>query len=169
MREIVLTKGKVALVDDKDYDYLNQWKWSYHPAGYAKRTIDTCKSNIRRTTATVFMHRQICSLSNLDAQIDHINGDGLDNRRSNLRVCTHAQNAMNKRKALNKTSNYKGVYFCKTHKRFIAQIKLNGKSTHVGIYRTEKEAAKAYNDAALKHFKEFAKINDLQEEALSQL
>lgn len=157
MATLLLTQNKKALVDEEDYGYLSQWKWSYHPEGYAKRTLDTHRSSSRRTTTTRFLHQEV--FKSPSQRIDHINGNKLDNRKCNLRGATVAQNAMNKKKCSKYSSKYKGVHWCKKAKKWIAQIKLQGKSTHLGSSCREEEAANIYNIAAIKHFGEFAKLN----------
>ncbi len=95
--------------------------------------------------------------------VDHINGDGLDNRRCNLRVTSQKFNNRNARKRKKGTSIYKGVHFCEVTKKWKAQIQINKKKKSLGGYFTEKEAAEAYNEEALKLFKEFAVINNFKE------
>jgi len=95
---------------------------------------------------------------------DHINGDGCDNRRCNLRFCTHSQNIMNKRKRLGCSSIYKGVSWRKARRKWAAYIRVDGRLKHLGYFGDESEAARAYDKEARKHFKEFAKPN-LAEEA----
>ena len=94
-----------------------------------------------------------------DMIVDHINGDTLDNRKQNLRICTQSGNCMNRRKGANKTSIYKGVTFLKSKKRWMAQIKTKGNRKPLGTFKTEDKAAIAYNIAAIKMFGEFARPN----------
>ena len=99
MKHIPLTQGKVAIVDDKDYEYLNQWKWYAHKKGntyYARRSINY-KLNGKKKTRTIQMHNIVLSKTDVSKEIDHKNHNGLDNRLSNLRICTHAQNLANQR------------------------------------------------------------------------
>lgn len=135
-RRISLTRGKFALVSDEDYDRLNQYNWSCDRQGYACRQGP--RQGNRRTL--VLMHRFI-----LDAptglQVDHINGDTLDNRRDNLRICTHLENVMN-RPGRGGTSKYKGVFYDKRRDRYYARH--GGK--HIGSFRSEDDAARAYDD-----------------------
>jgi len=102
MQLILLTQHKYSLVDDKDFDYLNQWKWHYK-RGYAIR-YDTKRKK------WIFMHRIILTPPD-GFETDHINNNPLDNRRSNLRMVTHQQNIMNQKVSKNNTSGYKGVYW----------------------------------------------------------
>lgn len=152
MREIHLTKGAVALVDDEDFETLSRRRWyATVMAGgltYAATSID------RRN---VTMHRLL-----LDAPeghvIDHVNGNTLDNRRANLRVATVRQNNINAATPSTNTSGYRGVSWDKEKGKWRVQIRLNGKVKRLGRFDDIKDAARAYNDAATAHFGEFARI-----------
>ncbi|HUW14188.1 MAG TPA: HNH endonuclease, partial [Anaerolineae bacterium] len=153
---IPLTQNKVAIVDDADFEWLNQWKWCAHKerAGYyAIRGIW-----INGKTRRVYMHRLILNLPP-DMQTDHINGNGLDNRRLNLRVCTQSQNNANRRKWVSCSSQYKGITWDKLRGKWQARINLNGEQKHLGRFDDEHEAAVAYNEAATKLFDGFARLN----------
>jgi len=139
--------GKVALVDDKDFEYLNQFKWFVSPKGYVTRTLKGIK-----------MHRVILELTNPKIQGDHINRDKLDNQRNNLRIATNAQNCSNRVFTKNK---YKGVCFDKSTNKFIGQITHNGKH-YLSRHKTELEAALWYNKKAVELHKEFANLNKIQ-------
>jgi hypothetical protein len=157
-REIQLTRGKVALVDDEDFDWLNQWKWYAQPnvfAGkkaYAQRTQYISSEN----KVGVMMHRLIMGATR-GLEVDHINGDGLDNRRCNLRLCTRTENARNLRKSKANTSGYKGV--SKYFNKWQARLETNGKQVFVGLFPTIEEAARAYDAKAKELFGEFAGLN----------
>lgn len=155
MKKIKLTQGKYTLVDDADFEWLNQWKWhaiKNYNKFYALRTEK--EKNIR-------MHRFILNPP-FKKEIDHINGDGLDNRRENLRICTHSENLKNREKQSNNLSGFKGVCWNKSDKRWVGQIFLKGKKCiYLGFFKTKEEAALAYNQAAKKYFGEFAKLNNL--------
>ena len=157
MKTIELTQGKVAIVDDEDYEYLNKLKW-YYSNGYAIRNLPT----INGKRGTMWMHRVIINTPD-KMDTDHKNGDMLDNRRINLRACTHSDNLLNRDKTKKNIVGYKGVYIKKgrKHNIYCAAIKYTGKLKHLGYFRTPKEAAKTYNKAALKYHGEFAKINDI--------
>lgn len=156
MKEILLTRGLVSMVDDEDYDWLSQWKWyatsKDHKHWYAARKTNKGK---RRTIA---MHREILKVP-VGTITDHINGNGLDNRKKNLRECSIAQNGRNRPKPENNTSGYKGVFWLDNRKRWGAQIQMNNKSKRLGYFKNLEEAAHAYDNAAIKYFGEFAKLN----------
>lgn len=152
-KSIPLTQGKFALVDDEDYEKINKYKWCYLGNGYACRTLWPSRK-------MVLMHREIANTPD-GMFTDHINGDGLDNRRSNLRICTQAENTRNQRLSALSTSGYKGVHRWKrgVTKKWSAHIQINKKQMTIGYYATAEEAAHAYDEAAIKHHGEFAKLN----------
>lgn len=153
-REIPLTRGMVAIVDDEDYEWLNQWKWYYRASamtGYATRDDSSGDKRIR-----IHMHRLIANPSP-DKDVDHIDGDGLNNRRRNLRICTHAENVRNNRKFFGATSEYKGAIYVLGAWR--ARITAQGKMRALGTFLTELDAARAYDNAARKLFGEYACLN----------
>lgn len=158
MKEIQLTQGKVALVDDEDFDYLNQWKWhayKQHRNNFYARTV-IC--NIKERTP-ILMHRLLVKCEG--KIIDHISGDGLDNRKCNIRVCNRAQNAINRRININNLSGFKGVSWFKPLNKWRAQIQYKVIVYHLGCFEKPIDAARAYNNAAQKYHGEFAKLNIL--------
>jgi len=155
MKEIPLTQGKVALVDDADYERLSKFKWCYND-GYA-----VCKP---RRGQKIYMHREIMQTPK-GMEVDHANSCGLDNRRENMRNCTRSQNQANRGCQSNNKYGYKGVSFSNREKKFRAMIQIGGRKIHVGYFYTAKEAAMAYNDAAKNVHGEFAKLNTISEEA----
>lgn len=155
MKEIQLTQGKVALVDDEDFEWLNQWKWHIHSLGYACRT--TLKSEGKKTV--ILMHRVIFGLvqnESFHSVIDHINGNKIDNRKSNIRVCNQSKNNMNKGMAPNNKSGYKGVSWSNHRNSWVSFIKVDGKNKNLGSFTTKEEAHKAYQSAAKILHGEFA-------------
>lgn len=153
MKYILLTKGKRTLVDDEDYEYLKQWKW-YFGSRYAQRQEYLGKINGKYQQKTVYMHRELCSS---DEDVDHINGDTLDNRRSNLRACTHQQNSYNQKLRKSNTSGYKGVSWHKQRKKWVVQLQYNGKKLHLGLFTDIEDAVKAYNDKSILVYGDFAR------------
>jgi hypothetical protein len=151
MKNISLTQGKFAMVDDEDYEYLNRHKW-YFEKGYAARKEGVIRGKI------TYMHRVIMQTPD-GMDTDHINGNKLDNRRENLRVCTHAQNTRNRNYQINNTSGYKGVSFDKSRNKWHVAIKVNGLHINKGRYDTVEEAARAYDEAARYYFGEYAGLN----------
>lgn len=156
MKEIKLPKGRVALVDDEDYERVNQFRWRATKEFNTLYAVRVIKVYGRRTTLR--MHRFILGLTDKKIQVDHRSGDGLNNQRSNLRIATNQQNGRN-RVGVNKTSQFKGVYFNKEKNKYTAQIKLNYKTRYIGHFPSEIEAARAYDIRAKELFGEFARPN----------
>ena len=155
MKQIPLTQNKFALVDDEDFKYLNQWKWHYHK-GYATRAGKMV--NYKREIEKIYMHRLILNTPK-GLETDHNNGDKLNNCRSNLRIVTKSQNKMNTGIRKDNISGFKGVYFDKYWDKWRSRIKKDGKQIHVGYFKSLPEAVLAYNEAAIKYFGEFARLN----------
>lgn len=158
MKTIELTQGKVALVDDEDFDRVSQFKWcaSKHPQKnsiiwYAVRTV-----RISRTAKTVRMHRFILPGY---AEIDHCDCNGLNNQKFNLRPATSSNNKANRRKSVHCSSKFKGVNWRKAQQKWCARIKLDKKEKWLGYFDDEIEAARAYDREAKKQFGEFARLN----------
>lgn len=159
---ISLTKGKSTIVDDGDYRHLMQWKWAYRK-GYASRTKNYYKEDGKRSSYPISMQREILNPP-VKMQVDHINNEKLDNRRLNLRICTPSQNCGNKPKcSIEKHSFYKGVSWNKRDKIWCSQIMINRKPKWLGTFPSQESAAKAYNEAAIKHFGDFARLNIIGE------
>lgn len=141
---ISLTQGKVTLVSDQDFEKLNKYKWCFD-GQYAQRRI---------RTKTLRMHRDIFDVPK-GMQVDHIDGDHLNNTRENLRICTNAENQMNR----SKKGMYKGVTLHKETGKFRAYIKKDGKQIHLGLFEKPEDAAKEYDRAAVELFGSFARTN----------
>ena len=161
MKMIPLSQGKFAKVDEDDFERVNQYKWSYIN-GYAQRAKYR-QDGKRRLYG---LHRFVMGLSmESDLMVDHINGDKLDNRKVNLRICTKGQNNNNhgpKNRLGKGTSKYKGVsYKGDTVKKWRSRITIGRKEINLGRFDSEEEAARAYNEAAKEHFGEFAWLNDV--------
>lgn len=159
-RKIKLTQGKFALIDDCDYELVRPFKWH----AKKERTRFYASSSIwnGKRHRNIRMHRLLLGESCLGLDVDHKNHDTLDNRRSNLRVCTRSQNIMNTRKRPNKTSKYLGVSKCNKVDRWRSTISKDGKNYHLGNFKSELDAAVAYNKKAKELFGEFAVLNLLE-------
>ena len=152
-------KGKFALVDNEDYEYLNQFHWSIDGSGYPQRA-----TKINGKHRPIRMHRDILKLVGSETS-DHKDLNKLNNQRSNLRRCTKQDNNRNMGLLKTNTSGYKGVWFYKGKwriKRWVAEIHVNSKKINLGNYYTKEEAALSYNQAAQKYFGEFARLNEIR-------
>jgi hypothetical protein len=163
-KEIPLTKGQVAIVDAADYEWLSKFKWyatkSTGTSYYATRIEYVGKGKSK----TYYMHRDILKPKS-DERIDHINLDKLDNRKVNLRICSHQQNCFNTlgKNRLNKvTSKYKGVSYYARERKYVAEIRPDGKKIVLGYFENEIDAATVYNAAAQIYFGEFAWLNPVE-------
>ena len=159
-KEIKLTQGKATLVDDADFEWLNQWNWTtsnVEDKHYAIR--NDYKSKGRNNL--VRMHRVIMGDRCKGLDVDHIDGDGLNNQRSNLRACTRAENLRNRRKPKMNKEKYMGIqtYKGKRKTTYRAIIGHNGKVYHLGMFPTPEDAARKYDEKAREFFGEFARTN----------
>lgn len=156
MKKIKLTQGKYALVDNSDFELLNQWKWNYS-SGYARRIQE---KNGKRSI--IYMHRLLMGNVRsilIKTVVDHINRNKLDNRKNNLRICTQFQNTHNHGINKNNTSGFKGVSWSKNINRWHASIWLKRKNIHIGYFKNKKTAAKAYDEFSKRLHKEFGRLN----------
>lgn len=156
MREIYLSQGKVALVDDQDFEWLSQWKWSVLITSWTDYAVRSeYVGNYRQKT--IRMHRFILGAKK-GQEIDHHDRNGLNNQRNNLRFCSGSQNMGNVGSKPH-TSKFKGVCRPTGYKKWWAQIKRNGKNTLIGVFDREEDAALAYDKAAIETFGNYARIN----------
>ena len=155
MKLIPLTRGYFTKVDDEDFIDVASKRWH---ASISSNAVRASRSEtIDGKSRHVFLSRYIMKPPR-DKYVDHINGDTLDNRRCNLRICTAQENNRNSIKKRVNTSGYKGVHWNKHSQKWTASICLNSKSIHLGSFTEVEEAVKAYNVAAKKYFGEFAKL-----------
>jgi len=165
MKIIGLTKGYEAIVDDADFEWMSAFKWYAQPStrgsvyAYRSFTLDGIKQ-------AESMHRKLMGVTSSDVQIDHRNHNGLDNRRGNLRLATRLQNGRNRQKKKVSSSVYKGVAYWSvrggSNGRWGAYIRIKGKTKHLGFFPNEREAALAYNDAAMEAHGDFACLNQVR-------
>ena len=157
MREIQLTQGMVAKVDDEDYERLSRHKWyanKSYSVWYARRVEKLPDGK----WVTIRMHREIMG-AKPGQQLDHIDGNGLNNTRSNLRFATNQENARNRGFRSDNTSGFKGVSWNDQRGKWTAYIRLNGKQKHIGVFDSVVKAACAYDAAALDAYGQFARLN----------
>lgn len=161
--QIPLTHGRVALVDEGDLPIVSGIRWTAQVRKSPGNELWYAVSERKRGQA-ILMHRLILGLKARSEQCDHISGDGLDNRRSNLRLASNSQNQANRRKnaclrGRPTSSKYKGIYWDKTRHRWRAVLRHNGKLYRIGRFRNERDAAAAYDLLARKLFGDFARLN----------
>ena len=152
VRYIPLTKNQFAIVDAADYEWLSRYTWS---ASHCGRTFYAARNAGGRP---VLMHRLIMKPPK-GMVVDHIDGNGLNNRRSNLRICTQAENCRNRRPSSGGSSRFRGVYRCRVADRWIANLSVNNRTVYVGLFADEVEAALARDAAARKHHGPYAWLN----------
>jgi hypothetical protein len=170
MKTIVINSKKYGkheiFVDDEDFERVNQYKWHLIKPKNSKNNY--AGSNIylgNGKQKPITLHRFIMNVTDPKIHIDHIFHNGLDCQKKNLRTCNRSQNGANRTKNINSKSKYLGVYLSidkrndKTYSYWRAQLNINGKRTHIGSFKNELDAAKAYDKYAIKHYGDFANIN----------
>lgn len=162
MKMIPVSQNHVAMVDDEDYTRLQKYSWFYHGNGYAARGYHKDGRLV-----TIKMHQEILGKQVSGYEIDHINGNQLDNRKCNLRITTHHQNTFNCKKRIApipgvNPSKYKGVAWRNDRNKWRSTITYNGYRYYLGLYEKEEEAALAYNKAAVNYYGEFARLNKIE-------
>jgi hypothetical protein len=158
LKQISLTQGKFALIDDADYEWLNQWKW--HACRWGRTFYARRLYYLNRKQNGILMHREILKLKPSNIQeTDHIDGNGLNNQRVNLRSCTKGENRFNSKPYRNSSSRFKGVSRHSINQKWRASITKNGKFNSLGCFIDEVDAARAYDEKAKELFGDFARLN----------
>jgi hypothetical protein len=160
MKEIILPKGYKTIIDDEDFEKISNINWYVSTFGY----VVGYGKMVNGKRKLYRMHRVIVDAPK-DKVVDHVDGNKLNNQKSNLRICTPKDNNRNLKKRKNTKSKYKGVRKVKRAKGpdvYRATIQPEGKHIHLGYYKNEIDAAIAYNEAAIKYYKEFAKLNEIR-------
>jgi hypothetical protein len=153
LKTIITSNGVKTIVDDDDFEVYGKLRWKCDGVGYVRRNI-----RVNGKHKTVYLHRLVIGDPH-GYQVDHKNGNKVDNRKENLRKATGSQQRANTRLRKDNPHGLKGVTWIKNNKNWVAQICLKGRHVHLGVFTCKKEAAKAYDRAALKHFGEFACTN----------
>lgn len=158
MKLITLTRGQFAMVDDADFDWLNQWKWRAEKSKYNYYAVRYA-GKLNGKDIVLKMHRVILGLTDSKILGDHINLNGLDCQRNNLRKATSSQNNYNKKKQANCSSEFRGVSNHKIRDKWISQISYQGKLIYIGQYDDEIKAAISYDVKAIELYKDMALLN----------
>jgi hypothetical protein len=160
MKTLELSLGCVAMVDDEDFEWLSKFSCSTQRVdGKLKYGAISMRTTATGRTKKYLLHRIILGITDPKVYVDHKDGNGFNDQRSNLRIATNAQNQYNAKKHKDNTSGYKGVRWSKAGKCWIAQIQHNKKERHIGSFKCPIEAAKAYDAKAIELHGEFAKPN----------
>jgi len=152
---IYLTRGKESIIDKEDYDRVNKYMWHTGNHGYASH---------KNNSESLLLHRFIMSPKEGE-YVDHINGNKLDNRKVNLRICSNSENAMHRvNLQSNNKSGYQGVHFDKSRGKWMSYIKVDNKRIGLGRFNAKEEAIKVRKDAETKYFGEFKPLDNLKKE-----
>jgi len=161
MKTIPVSQGRTALIDDEDFEIVSQNKWSLKKSNHDRTEYAHRSIKVNGKWTHVSLHRFILNPPS-KMEVDHIDGNGLNCQRANMRLCTHKQNMRNMR--MHNKHGLKGVHFVGNlppHRQWMATIKINGFLKTIGHFPTLIEAGAAYNSMAVQHFGEFAKLNPI--------
>lgn len=162
MKIILLTRGKTTKVSNRDYRFLSLWKWRVNCYGYAVRAKNSVEVSETKRTGDILMHRVILE-AKVGQEVDHKDGDRLNNQRSNIRIASHAENQRNKKLYKTNKSGVKGVYYDSSRwnrlSRWRALIGFNGRQKTIGYFMSLNDAKNAYNKEAKKLHGDFARLN----------
>jgi phage-related protein len=159
MKTIPLTKNRFAMVDDDDFDKLSKHKWCVNCCGWGSKYLYAQRGKTSGGKIKFLMHRVIMNAKK-GQEIDHIDGNGLNNQKSNLRFVTRTQNQMNRIvQQVNNHSGFKGVCWDNKRGKWLAQIRVKTKTKFLGHFTNAEDAGKAYDDSAKIYFGEFARLN----------
>ena len=156
MKKVPLSRGEFALVDDCDFELVSQHTWQCHVDPKSGRKYAVCHIWVGGERKTMQMHRLI--LWHASEHTDHKDGNGLNNQRCNIRPATRIENGQN-RKLQDHSAPFKGVHLLKANNSWTAYIRVNRVKKHLGTFKTAREAAHAYDSAAILHFGQFARTN----------
>lgn len=157
MPQIELSNGQAALVDADDYERVKNFTWTISPIGNTRYLMN--RKMVKGKSTCIFIHRMLLS-AEPHQLVDHINGDGLDNRRCNLRIANKAQNSMNSKKRSDNTSGFRGVAFVPKANRYQAKLHFEGRRITSRFCKTAIEAAEAYKSLAIKHYGDFVRLEN---------
>ena len=160
-KRIPLTKGEFTIIDDADFDLVSKWKWFLVSSKIDRSALKYAGRNEHNggKKSTILLHRVLTGVKP-GLVVDHIDGDGLNNQRGNLRICTHQQNISNSKKRKNGVSSgYIGVHHHSQNPCFVSQIRSGPKTIHLGCFKNAIDAAKAYDSAALRLRGKYARLN----------
>lgn len=159
MAELSIGKGKVTLVDDEDFYWLNQWRWQHIDIKGKSYVFRSRRNNHLGLSNRAYLHRIVMRVEDSNIIVDHKFGNTLDNRKANLRMCTKEQNNRNTTSHKGSSSKYLGVSWDINRKKWQAAYMFKGKKVLTKRFNTEIEAAKAYDIAALQYAEDFANLN----------
>jgi hypothetical protein len=159
---VIKNTSLVALVDDSDFARCSIHTWTINDMGYCLSSCAILRQDTRHVYERIYLSRYVLGITDPSVVVDHINRDPLDNRKSNLRICSRAENSLNQKKREGTSSKYKGVTFDKKSSKWRARVVYEKVEYHLGFFEEEKEAAIAVNNFYAKHKPEFRIFNIIE-------